>query len=361
VTKVKIKNPWLLSKWHAAIAAVRAGTRNATIICVGDSTTMGAGSNGTNGSTTNARVNSYPAQLTSLLADRSAPIPALHQSVNAFSGVSGNGSNYNAYNPTVTFATPTDWTPNINTLGGKAFGSTVSNSRMIWSPPNSVDTFEVIFLTSTNGGTMSVYMDGSATPTESFSVSAGANGNLRKTYSVSLGVHSIEFAKTAGTFVQIANIWAYDSTNKKVNILNAGTASANAATLAANSDNASSISLINAIAPDLTIINTGLNDFPANTAQASFQASLNALIDAATASGSAVLEFPNSRGNANENTFFGYFQNVSKARHVPLLDLRTVFGNLTQANAAGYMSGDSLHPSGLGYGVEAQYMMNSIV
>lgn len=341
--------------WSAAVNAMKAGMRNAKIVCWGDSTTKGTGALGS-GSPTNARSHSYPFKLAGLLG--AAGIASKASSVHGMNGET-TSTLYAAYNPEASFDTPADWTQVAQTWGGLAFRTNINSSKMHWTPTGQVDTFEIYVAKLATGGTMNVSFDSSGTPTETFGTGGTPSDLIKKTYSVALGTHTIDFHKSGGSECIVMHCIAYNSAVKNVLILNGGQGGATAAQMSQSTVGYSHIQTVTAFAPDLCIINCGLNDF-AGTSQASFEASLNLMVDTAQLSGDALLVFPNSRGNGNEPSFVTYFQNVAAAQNVPFINIQNVLGSLAVANAAGDMSGDSLHPSEQGYTKIAQFIYNRI-
>lgn len=335
-----------LRKWGAAVAAARNGERNAIICCLGDSTTAGAGGAQINGGMDGGRAVAYPKVLASYLNTN------VHRAyASSYNGTQGRSStSYPLYNPEAVFDTAADWTGNGNTFGSFLLQGNVNNSRFKWTPDFEVDTFEVYGVDISNAGNVNVYFNGSGTAAYTYNSNSGTPALTKRTFTVALGTNTIELAKTDQTLFYISQIVAYNSAEKSILVFNGGSPSFTAQNIATETNPYSSLNALRALRPDLTIINVGLNDFLSPPAEATWKGYVQSMINAAKASGDAVLSFPNSRGSGNEPTFRQWMQDLAAANNIMYLDVAAdCLGTVAQANANGDMSGDSLHPNGQGY------------
>jgi len=337
---------------RAAISNTQAGLSNTIAVCVGDSTTGGVNSNG--GLLFNSRTTAYPSAFAGFVSSQIHSARA--SSVNGNQAL--NLTDYVSYNPEVSFANPANWSLDGSTFGGNLFRANATNSRMIWTPTGTTDTFEFLYPIVPGIGTISVYFNGSATPVETFSA-AGTLGLGKKTYTVPSGTNSIEIARTAGGVIFVASLTAYNSAQKQVLIFNGGLPSGTAASIASNGAPYEGLGMITALQPDMTFIVVGLNDFTPDTPQAVFEAAYGSLVDAGLVTGDVVAVLPNDINHVNQAKFNGYIANVAAAKGIALMDMRTALGTLAQATANGYMQ-DPVHPNNIGYSLEAQYLCDMI-
>lgn len=343
-----------LPLYSAAVQNTLAGISDTDIIGWGDSLTAGTGSEnvGTNG----LRIHSYMAAMAALF--NAHGIPAICSSLNASNGRSL--ALYLAYNPDVSFSATTGWTTTGNSFGGGLFNSTVIGERMTWAPPEQQDKFEVIFNVQASSGVMGVYIDNVLVDSVNL---VGTPALLKKTYTTaSVAVHTIGFEKLSGAGgVSVSQVIQRNSAQKRVNLLNAGWGGANAATISQNSAATHPVQVVTLMAPHLSLIVSTMNDFPTPTAQASFEASHNRMVDTGQLSGD-VLEFmSNSRNSiANEAIIYGYLQNVATAQGITLGDWRVPVGTYAQAQASGDGTTGDIHLTWQGYQKVGLYTYNLI-
>lgn len=349
-------NPAYLPKWRKALAQVRAGTGRAKVAMVGDSTTAGwgagTGANGTDG----ARVKSAPYRLAEILARR-----GLNAKSNSFWGDANLGyTPYQAYDPRVvigaswsrggaTTVAPGGWLLRANT------GVTTTTS---FTPSDEVDTFDIYYVVNTGNGTFTANIDGGAT-LATVDTSVGTPGIYKTTITATKGAHTVNVQRTAGGAFYVVGIDAYDSTARDVAIWNLGAASWASADWAVSTNAWNPAPGLTGIAPDLTLINLGINDWKDTPVSVStYTTNLQTLITAAKAAGDVVLvaPFPSSTARASvaqQAPFIDAIVSLGETNSCPVLSLTHRFTSWADANTVGYTY-DALHPNALGYADVAQ-------
>ena len=209
--------PQNLKKWRAALAKAKAGTSNARILCLGDSTTQGVGSNGA--STGNLTPLSYPSQLAGLFS-----AAGINAHWNSFCGDSNSGQSRDTldsrialsgnmvqyYSPTSTYACPG---------GGMLGASSSTSSKLAFTPTVNVDTFKVWYVAGPTG-TFSMDIGGSGTTNINVN-NGGVFTILSSTIAGSLASNTLNIKWVSGAFFIVA-VEAWDSSKKWVSVMNAG-------------------------------------------------------------------------------------------------------------------------------------------
>lgn len=354
-----------LAKWKTALAAQQAGTRNAKILVIGDSTVAGAGANGTGG-VSNARAVSWPTVFADAL--NTGGITASWQSIFGKARTDAGSVVYSAYDTRVSLGTGWDTTTSFLTLGEKPFGSGTANTgtKLSFTPTIPVDTFEFTYITSTNGSQFSYDVnDGTAT-----NVNATAASSIVKvTVNTTLGTNTINFKRLAGgtDAVRIASVVGYNSAAKEVSVYNAGWIGALAADFASSTNAYSPIPAIAVHQPDLTIICLTANDAYANTNMTTYKASIQTIIDAAKVYGDVLLcigaqQQTTGPSQAQQDPFNTAMADLTTLNNLAgVVDFRTPLGaNWAAANSAGFMR-DGAHPNASGYAVMGAYMRTRLL
>ena len=330
-----------LSKWRAARSLVANGVRNSIVNLVGDSTTAGYG---TTGNTSNA-TDAMPGQLAPLInvnASISSWIGACKQSGGACSTTPMTDSRRSVGN----------FISGDGMMGGYAYLSNTVTGPLTYTPTNQVDTF-VVYWINLAAAVMNVTIDGtsagSITETTAFTLG-------HTTFTATLGNHTIGFLPNAAIYANVALTIAYNSTLKEVTLLNSG----NGGTAVSAWDTAAGPysygQMEPALAPDLTIIELTTNDINAGTAIATYETSLQHIVNYAISSGgSVVLSTGVPDGSFTPTQQIPYInavQQVAIANGLPFLNLYQTWQTWAIANAKGWMF-DAFHPTSLGYGAQA--------
>lgn len=253
-----------LPRWRVALGKMLSGQANARILCLGDSTTFGVGSNNANGAGGGDMVTlSYPTQLASILTNFGYP-------ANAHSFL-GFGSN--AYESKLTndgrITTGSSWslsgTNATLTCGGCTALATTGTNSITFLPTANVDTFKIwgiayggagpngVLAAQINSGSV-VTHDFGTTPTrpDSFTVTAA------------LGANTLKLTWSSGGKVYVVGVEAYNSAAKQILVANAGWPGAGIKDLASvNTGNTTydPVSMAKAFAPDLYLVSVGINDW----------------------------------------------------------------------------------------------------
>ena len=357
-----------LPVWSAALNDVQNGVRNARLLFIGDSTTMGYGANSAT-FTANDRANSFPTLICPRLTDRSG----LYASWSSIIG-NGNVTDTRTYDNRITFPNSSGWNfPTEFDAGGQTAGGYVTRknpantTKYNFAPLNSCDTFEFYYLQTNTTGAWTLSVNDADKGSFNINFATNNPGNYAKatvTHALGTNVLNARSANTANSHY-LGGIIAFNAAIKEITVLNAGWSGArtadwnNAATYAY-----SPLAAMAAYAPDLCVINLGINDANDNVAEATYKANMQAIITACVNAGSdVVLMVPNPIGNGNQsrlNTMAGWINALAITNGgLSVIDLRVPLVDYTTANAAGRMR-ESLHPNATGYGVIADYVADAI-
>ena len=154
-----------LRYWSAALGKMRNGTRNAKLLMIGDSTTVGYGSTGAVGYLSGGRAKNMPVRLATEMNKQ-------YEAANAHAiwcdGNIGSLTTLNTFDSRVAFGT--GWSLiNINSFGGSAFTCSSSTTSFAFTPTAtgcysaSVDTFVVWYAQLPGGGSFSWAIDAGGT------------------------------------------------------------------------------------------------------------------------------------------------------------------------------------------------------
>lgn len=347
-----------LPSWRAALAAMKAGTRNARIYCPGDSTTAGNFASGTQYGA-NASL-AWPARLAAYLT--AARLPASNASICGASILTAGQ-----------FAT---WYPGSAINGSWALDGSfkipgyqmfrhngAGADDLVLPISGYYDTVSIIYFKGSGYGQAQLKVDGGSTVYGTFDSANASTIVARASISVPAGNHtSLTFSKVAATgqFFLCAVICT-NSATKQVEIYNAGWGGSKAsdwadATNIWSPSSTAANNILSAYAPDLSIFNVGINDSLGATATATYLANLTTAAAAAATYGDVLLiaPFRISSGSASEATQLGIAQQVralAQSNGYGLIDLAAHWGSYAQSTAAGYWSpaADPVHPCAPGY------------
>lgn len=350
---------WNLPAYKAALASMVAGTRDVKILCVGDSTTTGKGSS-------NAAISQrtgYPFRLAYLLGRQHAPstvglvVPQIEsntQQANDTRVTLGVG-----WSRAVGFAFGAVWrTPgNSSAVLTVAEDDVQANAWDIYYlADTSTSALGTIVASATGGSAVTVATGGQATAgVKKMTVTAptASNSNV-------LTIRNSDVL--ASHQIYIVGVEAYRTTGaKSIRVSNVGISGAGADTWVAVTGNAAwtGPEAIKAYAPDLTIIDLGINDASAGRTTAAFMADMATLIAAAKSVGSDVViktMVPSLRTfHATEAAYV----TALKALALPTVNLFEYFGDPQNPQDAGFMF-DDLHPNDAGYERVAEYVLVSL-
>lgn len=336
-----------LPNTRAKLAAVRNGTGNLKLLCIGDSTTNGTGD------TTAATIpqnNAWPARLVSMLNSRGI--------VNAANGIGVPPAHSGGTNDT-------RWTLGnwVNGAGAQGFGS-VANWQatnpaspivFAWNQTGSVDTFDVWFLGGPGAGTITCTATG-GTPVV---VNTGALslGYYKLTCIAAAAATSNTVSITCTGGCTFAAVDPYLSTGGTLRVGNVGMGASNTDNWCYTGGAAGSngIDMQKAYGADLTVIMLGINDNTGLVPVSRFLTNIATLTAAAQLTGDVIIgsvvptnpaTFPAT--TTWESQAMPLLKSQAAQANVPYVDIYNRFGSWTQANALGMMF-DALHPNNLGY------------
>lgn len=341
-------DPRYLSKWRKARANVRSGGANGKVLCVGDSTTYGYGSNAAGSAS--LKTGAWPAQLASLLQSAHN----ITAQANAFFG-DGNtaalsGGSLNVCDPRITVGS--SWTAGVTSLGHASFTASTTTNSLDFLPTVNVDSFDIYYVTNGGLGTFSWSINGGAATNQSTNTTAGV-GKL--TVTGSLTANTLHLKWVSGGSVYILGIDAYDSSAKTMSVMNAGWVGATSSDWAPATNVWDPAKAIAGVAPDLTIICLGINDWNGAVSAASFTANAQTVITQAKTSGDVLLVSPPPTNTAAtaasaQSPIVQAHYALAVSNSCPLIDLNARWVDYTTSNALGYYkSTDSYHPSKPGY------------
>jgi lysophospholipase L1-like esterase len=355
----------LLPKWRAKLGAVKnttAGTSYARVLCLGNSQTLAAYSN--NSTTGDWTLYSWANLLAGMFNS---------------SGVNAGADSYLGYvlrsvgtdaaaNNDSRIVAGSSWAKtSAKSIGGLFAFATTSTNTLAFTPRKSCDRFRIWYPTDVGIGTLNYNFNGGAdTP-----INQNAAQSLTSvTANATLGANTIFYTRSSGSVFHIGTeVW--DSTENSIRIINAGWSGASSVDMSEAAAAAYAPGLaIQAVAPDLTIIECEGNDLLQSISLATFQTNMQFLITKAKLSGDVVLIAPIPLEVATTfplSTQAGYI-NVIKAlavsNNVPLISIYDRWVSYELNNPNGYYASGAFpinaHPSGLGYGDYAQAIFEVI-
>lgn len=330
-----------LTNWLAKLAAVRAGTDYAKILCVGDSTTWGYDGLGTPPLT-----GAYPARLCALIAADGTPATIGLNTCNT-------GAEDDARWSMASWA--------HFTSGGfvsSRYGNSGSGT-LAFSPGYECNTADVYYITNSGLGSCSVSVDGgSATVINSSGVTGGI-GKTTITFAPGSS-HVISFAPVSGDFFFLCGIDCYDSTTKSVRIALSGANSSSTSNWSGSGEGFGSINAIRVYAPDLTIFKLGINDAGFDVSVADWTTRTQAIAAAAQESGDFLLVSVTASQNSGIFMREQEYATAAAGLGYDFIDaLNLHYVDWATANAQGWMY-DGFHDSGAGHQAFAEYLFPSV-
>lgn len=346
-----------LPKWGAARGAVFSGSRNATIVCLGDSTTAGAGATA---GYANAASVAYPTVLASAL--KGVGVNANSQAVIG----SGNwtlsgGVMFDVTDTRISSGGFVD--TGYQSFAGELQGAAGPSAPWSFTPSAPVDTFDFFYLTNWGQGTININVDSGSPMTlncnpgpslQKATISAGATGT-----------HTLNVQCVAGqTFILGAA--GYIAGAKEVTVINGG-----ACGWTAESWNTSSgfghfydpLDVLKFLRPDLTIIDLTINDWCGNTPLSIYQINVQAVISAAQLSGDVLLvtgapSAPAVCGVITQKIYMQVYAAMAAANDVTML--QPFAGGYSEVQALGMGCGDGKHLNAAGYAAYASLIASQI-
>lgn len=352
ISSLEVNQGLLFPKLRAAASAMRNGTADILIGVLGDSTVLGYSP--ATSTAANTVLASFPGQLMEMF--RAANIPA---NINSMFGNDDYANSQfrttfdDRYTPTLTWATGFSSTI---TLGGNLLTGTTGAA--IFTPREPVDSFDVYTPQNTTLGSMTIDIDGGSTTT------VNQNGTITtiKTNkaAATLGIHSCNIITTSGG-VGLIGIVGKNSLQKQVYFFNWGVSNARADQLAATNGGYGTLDALKVVAPNLLIVDVGINDWLQAHGVPSFTTALNSIITAGLLSGDVLLVTPAPTAIAtvslaNQQLYVNATIAAGAAFGVPVLDMHTLLVSQEFSNALtpSLYGNSTVHPSAAGYTNEAQ-------
>jgi len=338
-----------LPHWKAALAAVAAGSHNAKVLLVGDSTTDGYGAEST---ASQDRANSWPTQLAGLFKP---PTPAGWQS---FIGDGPGAMPTTSLDARVTsnFSQNTG----LPSVGG-AFMQATSAATFSFTPATSCDTFDVYATDYPGSGTLNANLDGG---TNTAINENGSSSMTTTTITGSLGPHTLNVSWASGGTTNLLGVDCYNSAQKQIMLWNAGWWGSFASDWDSSTYFFNPLPAIEYLAPSLTIIDLTINDWNSATNLTTYTNELQAIISAAQQSGDVILMSGNptnqSASAATQATYDNAVKALAYADGIPFIDIYNLLGaNWTTLNNEGLMY-DTDHPEAALYSRIAGYVYQAL-
>lgn len=359
-------SPYLMPHWISCSAKVKANSGYCRVFAVGDSTTYGLCSNAVGG---NACTNSgdlttaaYPTRLAQYM--NTTVLPANRDTVmGAASGSAGQGP-CASNDARVSCGAWT--TPLVYSFGGDMFEAT-SAATFTFTPTDQVDTFVLWYIQSAGaGGTGSYQIDsGSAT---TFSEVAPPTKITSVTATTTLGSHTFKVNWVSGT-IYIVGVEAYNSAVGSVRIANGGVPGVTSSFYANNANQWAPQSAVVTMAPDVVLLDLGINDWNTAVSVATYTANMQQLITAWLVNSDVVLVTPVPSANATvalttQVQYINALYSLAATNNIPIIDNWSRWGSAERVAASPYLlypTGYTLHPDAWGYSDFAGAIANSLL
>jgi lysophospholipase L1-like esterase len=326
----------------ARITALRAGQADARILCLGDSTTRGVNRDLAPGE---RLAHSYPSRLAPLLAAR------LGVKVTA-AGFIGIGNM-----PDADARLHTSFGIARGGLGRSHYHAT-GPAGLSFAPGVTWDTAELHLIARLGTG---------------FSCQAGEASPVLMEPATAKGPATLLF-RTAPTSAPLHLAWAAGGVSlvglacrlaaeREITILNAGIGGGQAADQLGEHPMHGPQRWISHLAPDLTIVDFGINEYLRGVAPAAYRASLEAIVATARRSGEVLLKtfIPCGRpgGGHPETAYLDHVRELAARQDIPLLDIHARWGTYAAGRAKGWYS-DRWHGSVAGYLAVAEAVAEAV-
>lgn len=346
-----------LSKWAAADAAQKAGTRNSIIVAAGDSTTGGVGSTGVAAPNNNDISLSYPKQLADLLGGGWQNAVGTHNAIAGGTTIPGFDFRFTRLDA--------EWFNSPNgTFGGLMLGaSNVVATQMNWAPTVPIDTVEVYFARFSSTGIITVNRDG-GTLVGTVNT-AGGTGVGKQTLTMPLGSHTLEFVGAA-TAQYIIALNTYNSATKIPLVINGGALAWTAGGLNGSGFNQNQWpypSGVTAMTPDLVVESIGINDMTGGIVVSTYAGNLAGFSGKMLSTTDLIfMSFPpcNPGGAipsyAGQQAYVDAMRAQAYATNRPFIDLWRLLGGVYQPS----LMFDDKHPNAAGYAVMANYVKQAL-
>jgi hypothetical protein len=247
--------------------------------------------------------------------------------------------------------------------GGFFYGHPDSISHS-FTPTNPIDTIEVWYARSPEGGRFSIDVDG--LPPLAEIDCAGADAFLKATATCAPGHHTINLRRTTDSSdVYLTGLRCFNSAIKEVSVYNLGGCRWGSGDFVVDGSPWNTLPAVAAIAPNLVIFQAGIiNDWDDRIPLSTVTSNMTTVIKALQSVNCDVILMsgvPSQPGVfASYPTQAAYVANmkaVAYAANVPFIDIWGLFGGTWNSTAMN----DSLHPNGIGYELIAGYASTAVL
>ncbi len=355
-------DPSLMPHHIAALANVKAGLGDERIMPVGDSTTYGSWSLA-NGDTGDSASAGYPAFLAQFF--NAANINAQREAFVGDGSTSAGGETTLAKDARVVAGA---WIQQSGkTAGGCFMTDTTVGSPLLFTPNAAVDNFKIWYGKNTGLGVLAYNLNGAGGSTVNTSATLGV-GNV--TISGTLGPNTLNLDYSSGAAgVFLIGVEAWNSTISSVRILNSGWPFAKSADLAGHASAFAAQDTVVAMAPDVILLDAGINDWANGVSLATYEANMQQMITAFKVNSDVVLVTPAPTGIATvslatQQGFVNVLYKLAAVNKIPLIDNFSRWKSYEIANVAPllfYQAGSNAHPNAHGYADFAQSIVTGLL
>ena len=328
-------------KWRPKLAAVRAGTARAKVLCIGDSTSYGSGS-------TNGQINSWVSLVRQALDTNYAPATN-GLVIPKYQNGAGQSSSY--------LIAGSGWLTALQGWAGRSSYSSgaATSGSLNYAPGFRCDRVDIYYINHSNpsfNAVVNVNLNGSSIGT--FDTAVGSGSNFAKVTMSFTATDNPTIGLTrlgTGGSTWIVGMEAYLSTSPAIGVGNAGIEGTATLQWQDDASTTSSLKALRLYAPDLSVIMLGVND-STGTSKVDYKSRLTNIVKAAKESGDVMLMSPvptnDATRAANEALYRDAAQEIATRYGCIFLDLFARWGTWAAANAKGYMFDDT-HPNDAGY------------
>lgn len=336
-------NPASMQQWRAAMAGVQAGLAYTNVVYIGDSSVQSA-ENSTYGDTQENVTYWLSADL------NAAGVPANQSGFCGFGGLPTRPST----DSRITLGQWESGSGAGQSLGGDMYFTTTTGSPFVFSPGVSWDTANLLYLNYPGSGSISIQATGgTAVSINQNGTAALASATATAAGASSSNTLSISFSSGSQAYFECVQTWS--STEKSVNIINAGITGGVMSYALGTSNPWSPQNVITALNPSLVIIEGGINDYSAGVSVSQFTAETQQLASSLIAQGRSVLlvtgNFAALSGNSAMIPYANAMRQIAVQDGLPIvsIDLRWR-GSPAPGSTTPSMVGaaDGEHPSAAG-------------
>lgn len=355
-----------LPNWQQAIQNVKHATGNAIFCTVGDSVTwaylagvQNSWPNLLGGNTT------HPGIFTTDYGIRAS-------SDSAMGDGSNNVANSNYGNGDSRISLGSGWAQDTSTLvlGNFSISATGTTGNFAITPSDQVDTFVLFYVVDTGRGILNANLDGGSNT--QYNTAGTASVGKQMITAGSVGNHTLNLNWQSGGKVTIIGYYAYNSTQKQIIVVNAGSSGELSTQAVINTKpyNPGNAAIFQSIGCNLTAYKLGINDIDNGTSAPTYTANTQSIMTAAATSGDVILVTPppsnpanNISGstNAQQAAYYYNLNTLAQTNNVPIVDDFQSWQNYPIANALQLYADTFVHPTVLGQFISAKYFARAVL